>query len=168
VLDARQANVHWGAGGADAVAALKAKDKTQAVKILADRQKELAYQMPKRYEPVRQYATHHDVWDRSAGIKTTHQPIIDAMRYGAAAPAAVGLAGLASPGDTRAAKLNRDMTHQPVQVPAVAATVSDLMRDIFLDPAGYLGPLEPTTLGNGEQLPPGELARLLSGGGGGY
>lgn len=168
VLDARQANVHWGAGGADAVAALKAKDKTQAVKILADRQKELAYQMPKRYEPVRQYATHHDVWDRSAGTKTTHQPIIDTMRYGAAAPAAVGLAGLASPEDTRAAKLNRDMTHQPFQVPAVAATVSDLMRDMLLDPAGYLGPLEPSMLGNGEQLPPGELARLLSGGGGGY
>jgi hypothetical protein len=82
--------------------------------------------------------------------------------------AAVGLAGLASPGDTRAAKLNRDMARQPVQVPAVAATVSDLMRDMLLDPAGYLGPLEPTTLGNGEQLPPGELARLLSGGGGGY
>jgi hypothetical protein len=148
VLDARQANVHWGAGGSGAVEALKTKDKAQAVKILADRQKEMAYEMPKRYEPVRQYATHHDVWDRSAGTQTSHGPIIEAMRYGAAAPAAVGLAGLASPGDTRAATLDRDMTHRPFEVPAVAGTVSDLFRDMLFDPAGYMGFAEPTILGD--------------------
>lgn len=53
----------------------------EAVERLAARQRALGIDMPSRFEPMYQHLTHHGMWDEASGTKTTHQDIIDAMRY---------------------------------------------------------------------------------------
>ncbi len=139
VPDANQLNLHLAPGGKNLVDELNPRQKAQVVKEIANRQSAIGMQMPERYEPLRQYLTHHDVWDRTLGTQTTHQPIINAMRYGGMGGAAAGLGALASPGDTQAATLSREMSHQQPQVPPVTTAVSDLIRDAVADPENALG-----------------------------
>jgi len=51
----------------------------EGVDRLAARQKAMNLGLPSEYEPLRQHLTHHEIWDKTAGEKTTHKDIIDAM-----------------------------------------------------------------------------------------
>jgi hypothetical protein len=53
----------------------------EAVERLAARQRVLDLQMPSRFDPMYQHLAHHGMWDEASGTKTTHQDIIDTMRY---------------------------------------------------------------------------------------
>lgn len=53
----------------------------EAVHRLNERQRVLGVSMPSRFDPMYQHLTHHGVWDATSGTKTTHEDLMNAMRY---------------------------------------------------------------------------------------
>lgn len=53
----------------------------EAVHRLNERQRVLGVSMPSRFNPMYQHLTHHGVWDATSGTKTTHEDLMNAMRY---------------------------------------------------------------------------------------
>jgi hypothetical protein len=86
-LDARQLKMHTPDNTKLAVYGKRSSQKLpmtggdEAVERLAARQRVLDLQMPSRFDPMYQHLTHHGMWDEASGTKTTHQDIIDTMRY---------------------------------------------------------------------------------------
>ena len=86
-LDARQLKMHTpddtklGVYGRRSSKKLPMTGGDEAVERLAARQRALGLDMPSRFDPMYQHLTHHGMWDASSGTQTTHQDIIDAMRY---------------------------------------------------------------------------------------
>lgn len=58
-----------------------------AVERLTKRQRDLNMKLPAELDPYYQHLTHHTIWDKVAGEKTTHEDIIRAMRLAAQAGA---------------------------------------------------------------------------------
>jgi hypothetical protein len=93
-FDARQINLHTGAGGKDAAKYISRGDGLggdQAVDRLAQRQTQMALALPRELSPYYQHLTHHQVWDQTAGSKTTHEDIVRAMQRGRADPRLLAL-----------------------------------------------------------------------------
>jgi hypothetical protein len=111
-LDARQLQLHTGAGGADASKYMRrggGLGGDEAVDRLASRQSELALDLPPSLEPFRQHLTHHGVWDEVGGTRTTHADLVGAMQRGRASiPAMAGLA-VAGAGGAGGLKAYRDI-----------------------------------------------------------
>lgn len=53
----------------------------EAVHRLNERQRALGVSMPSRFDPMYQHLTHHGVWDATSGTTTTHEDLMNAMRY---------------------------------------------------------------------------------------
>jgi hypothetical protein len=55
----------------------------EGVDRLAARQEALDLKAPQKYDPFYQHLTHHTIWDKASGEKTTHADIMNAMRNAA-------------------------------------------------------------------------------------
>lgn len=86
-LDARQLQMHTGTSKGTAKYTDRSSKKLpmtggdEAVERLAARQRTLGVDLPSHLEPYYQHLVHHGMWDAASGTKTTHQDIMDMMRY---------------------------------------------------------------------------------------
>ena len=88
--DARQLVLQTGKpskGASKFMARRGGKGGDAAVERLAQRQRNLNMQLPAELDPYYQHLTHHTIWDKTAGEKTTHSDIIRAMKLAAQAGA---------------------------------------------------------------------------------
>lgn len=109
-FDARQINLHTGKPSTEASKFVRRQGGAggdAAVDRLAARQREMNLQLPEKFAPHYQHLTHHAVWDKVAGSKTTHDDLIRAMERGSVDPALLGVLGAGAGGLTVAALRNR-------------------------------------------------------------
>ena len=94
-LDARQIILQTGRPTSEAGKYLSrggGAGSVEAVQRLAGRMEDLGLETPDNLKPYYQHLTHHTVWDKVSGTKTTHADIINAMKkYGVAAPVAAAI-----------------------------------------------------------------------------
>lgn len=94
-LDARQIILQTGRPTSEAGKYLSrggGAGSVEAVQRLAGRMNDLGLETPDNLKPYYQHLTHHTVWDKVSGTKTTHADIINAMKkYGVAAPVAAAI-----------------------------------------------------------------------------
>ena len=89
-FDARQIKLHTGQPSKEAGAHMRRVGAGDAaVDRLAQRQRELGLELPEQFAPQYQHLTHHAVWDKVAGSKTTHDDVVRAMQRGSATPGAL-------------------------------------------------------------------------------
>lgn len=81
-LDARQVVLQTGKPTSEAKLPM-ARAGFDAVDRLAARQSALNLKMSPDLEPFRQHLTHHAIWDKAGNEETTHDDVINAMRYAA-------------------------------------------------------------------------------------
>lgn len=82
-LDARQLALHTGKPAKDASKYMRrggGKGGDAAVDRLAERQKAMGVAMDESLNPFSQHLTHHAVWDKVGGTRTTHEDLIRAMK----------------------------------------------------------------------------------------
>lgn len=86
-LDARQLQMHTGTSQGNEKYMTRSSKKLpmtggdEAVERLSARQRALGVDLPSHLEPYYQHLVHHGMWDAASGTKTTHQDIMDMMRY---------------------------------------------------------------------------------------